>query len=194
MQSAPTTSLDVRDRLVEALNLDLIGPGADHDLASERLPGWVRPSNWYLTGFLIPAGAPTDQSADADEDDDFDEMPASAGLAEESTEERRSAKKGFFPSSMGLSFLAPEDADSVTVTVRWADYGLVQIVDADGKATSVWQREQYERTEPVSLARANHYPHCRFRRPVAPLGDTGPSTPRPSPASRPEPAPSPSSW
>ena len=158
MQSAPTTSLDVRDRLVEALNLDLIGPGADHDLASERLPGWVRPSNWYLTGFLIPAGAPTDQSADDDEDDDFDEMPASAGLAEESTEERKSAKKGFFPSSMGLSFLAPEDADSVTVTVRWADYGLVQMVDADGKATSVWQREQYERTEPVSLARANHYP------------------------------------
>ena len=157
MQSVPTTSLEVRNRLVEALNLDLIGPGTGHDLASERLPGWVRPSNWYLTGFLIPAGAPPDQSADADEDDNFDEMPASAGLTEESTEERKAAKKGFFRSSMGLSFLVAEDADTVRGTVRWADYGLVSITDADGKAASVWQRQQNERTVPVSVTRADHY-------------------------------------
>ena len=114
----PATSLEVRNRLVEALNLDLIGPGASHELASERLPGWVRPSNWYLTGFLIPAGAPPEQSGDADEDDDLDEMPDAAGLAEETMEERKSAKKGFFPSSMGLSFLVSEDSDAVVVTVR----------------------------------------------------------------------------
>ena len=42
-QNAPATSLEVRERLVDALNLDLIGPGAGHTLASERLPGWVRP-------------------------------------------------------------------------------------------------------------------------------------------------------
>ena len=109
--NAPAVSVEVRERLVEALNLDLIGPGAGHALASERLPGWVRPSNWYLTGFLVPTGAPPEQSGDADEDDDLDEMPDSAGLAEESTEERKAAKKGFFPSSMGLSFLVAEDAD-----------------------------------------------------------------------------------
>ena len=34
----------------------------------------------------------------------------SAGLAEESSEERRAARKGFFPSSMGLSFLVAKDA------------------------------------------------------------------------------------
>ena len=124
---APATSLEVRNRLVEALTLDLIGPGAGHDLASERLPGWVRPSNWYLTGFLIPAGAPPEQRGDTDEDDNLDEMPESAGLAEESTEERKSAKKGFFPSSMGLSFLVPEGSDTVSATVRWADYGPVPI-------------------------------------------------------------------
>ena len=38
------------------LKLDLVGPWAGHALAEERLPGWVRPSNWYLTGFLIPSG------------------------------------------------------------------------------------------------------------------------------------------
>ena len=156
-QNVPAASLEVRERLVEALNLDLIGPGAGHDLASERLPGWVRPSNWYLTGFLIPAGAPPEQSGDTDEDDDLDEMPESAGLAEESTEERKAAKKGFFPSSMGLSFLVPEDSDTVSATVRWADYRPVPIEDDDGKVASVWQREQHEHTEPVSLERAGDY-------------------------------------
>ena len=156
-QNASTTSLEVRERLVEALKLDLIGPGAGHDLASERLPGWVRPSNWYLTGFLIPAGSPPEQGGDADEEDDLGEMPESAGLAEESTEERKAAKKGFFPSSMGLSFLVPEDSDTVSVTVRWADYEPVAITDADGKAASAWQRRQNERMVPVSVARADHY-------------------------------------
>ncbi len=50
----PATSLEVRERLVEALKLDLVGPWAGHALSEERLPGWVRPSNWYLTGFLLP--------------------------------------------------------------------------------------------------------------------------------------------
>ena len=36
---------DVRSRLREALDLDLVGPSGGHPLADERLPGWVRPSN-----------------------------------------------------------------------------------------------------------------------------------------------------
>src|SRR4249919_2513016 len=97
--SARVTSLDVRARLVEALELDLVGPWAGHALAEERLPGWIRPSNWYLTGFLIPSGTPPEKSADADEDDDMEgEVPESAGLAEESNEDRKAAKKGFLPS------------------------------------------------------------------------------------------------
>ena len=101
-QDPPSTSPQVRARLAEALNLDLIGPRARHELAQERLPGWVRPSNWYLTGFLVPSGAaPEQQGVDADEDEDLDETPASGGLAEESSEERKAAKRGFFPSSIG---------------------------------------------------------------------------------------------
>ena len=112
---APVNSLAVRARLVEALSLDLVGPWTDHALAEERLPGWVRPSNWYLTGFLIPSGTPPEKSADADEDDDLGEIPESVGLAEESNEERKAAKKGFFPSSMGLSFLVPAEARNLSV-------------------------------------------------------------------------------
>ena len=99
----------MRERLVEALKLDLVGPWAGHALADERLPGWVRPSNWYLTGFLIPSGTPPEKSADADEDDDLARFPnrrAGRGV----DEERKAAKKGFFPSSMGLSFLVPKEA------------------------------------------------------------------------------------
>ncbi len=129
--TAPATSLEVRERLVEALKLDLVGPWAGHALAEERLPGWVRPSNWYLTGFLIPSGTPPEKSADTDEDDACGEIPDSAGLAEESNEERKAAKKGFFPSSMGLSFLAPKEAGALTVTVHWGDYALAEIEGPD---------------------------------------------------------------
>ena len=141
-QAPPVDSPEVRERLVEALRLDLVGPPADHALAAERLPGWVRPSNWYLTGFLIPSGMPPERGADADEDDDFDaEVPANAGLSEESGEDRKAAKKGFFPSSIGLSFLVPAPVRQLPVTVRWGDYAPpVRAADASEKAERVWQR------------------------------------------------------
>ena len=149
--AGPVTSLEVRERLVEALKLDLVGPWAGHALAEEQLPGRYRPSNWYLTGFLIPSGTPPEKSADADEDDDLGEIPESAGLAEESNEERKAAKKGFFPSSMGLSFLVPKETRALTVTVRWGDYTPAEIEGKDGKPLSVWQRQPREEPIPVPL-------------------------------------------
>ena len=89
--------------------------------------GWERPSNWYLTGFLVPRRAPAEQRGDADADDDFEaEVKEKAGLGDDSSEDRRPAKKGFFPSSMGLSFLVSESVEALEVTVRWGDYHLVQ--------------------------------------------------------------------
>ena len=123
---------DVRSRLREALEIDLVGPGTGHSLADERLPGWVRPSNWYLTGFLVPRDAPAEQRADADADDDFDpEVAGDTGLGDDSAEDRRAARKGFFPSSMGLSFLVAEGVDELDVTVRWGDYRYVKEEFAD---------------------------------------------------------------
>jgi hypothetical protein len=150
--TVPVNSLQVRARLVEALELDLVGPWAGHALAEERLPGRVRPSNWYLTGFLIPSGTSPEKSADTDEDDDLGEIPESAGLAEESNEERKAAKKGFFPSSMGLSFLAPKEVRAFTVIVRWGDYAQAEI--EGGKPVSVWQRRPHEATVIVALTGA----------------------------------------
>jgi hypothetical protein len=152
----PVTSSEVRERLVEALKLDLVGPWTGHALANELLPGWVRPSNWYLTGFLIPLGTPPEKSSDADEDEDFELVPESAGLAEESNEERKSAKKGFFPSSMGLSFLVPKEARSIIVIVRWGDYAPTEIEGADGKPLPVWKRQPREKTVTVALTGASN--------------------------------------
>ena len=149
-------SLAVRECLVDALKLDLVGPGVDHRLSDERLPGWVKPSNWYLTGFLIPSETPFEDRADDDEGDVLDEIPDREGLAEESTAEHRAAKRGFFPSSIGLSFLVPASAIQLEVTVRWGNYTLGEMKGADGKPIAVWQRRAEERTVPLTLSGSDH--------------------------------------
>lgn len=151
----PQTPLAVREQLVEALELDLVGPWYGHPFAEEELPGWIRPSTWYLTGFLIPSGTPAEQRADDDEDDDLEEVPPSEGLAEESSEDRKAAKKGFFPSSLGLSFLVPRDARSLAATIRWGDYRPIEPEeDADDENEGhkpVWRRTPREVTLDVAL-------------------------------------------
>ena len=148
---APTDSVRVRTRLVEALKLDLVGPWAGHELRAEQLPGRERPSNWYVAGFLIPTGTPPDRSGDADEDDDLDTVPESAGLAEESNDERKAARKAFFPSSIGLSFLVGDGCRELAVTVRWGDYAPVEIEQTDGSKTPVWRRTPHEEPLPIPL-------------------------------------------
>ena len=192
-----TRPVEVRARLREALQLDLIGPWAGHPLENERLRGWERPSNWYLTGFLVPRGAPFKQRADADADDDFEaEVKEKAGLGDDSIEERRAAKRGFFPSSMGLSFLVGEAVESLEVTVRWGDYRLVSAgaqaenghgpsprrdgrrrgeAPGDSSVQEWWQRTPREEVVAMVLPAAEH-PHSRdgprLRRADAPFGGT----------------------
>ena len=47
--------VDVRTSIVDALQLDLIGPRDGLGAPDEILP--QRPSTWYLTGFLVPLDA-----------------------------------------------------------------------------------------------------------------------------------------
>ena len=131
--------------------MDLVGPWAGHELGAEQLPGRERPSNWYVAGFLIPTGTAPDRSADADEDDDLDTVPESAGLAEESNDERKAARKAFFPSSIGLSFLVSEACRELAVMVRWGDYAPADIEEADGSKTSVWWRTPQEEALSILL-------------------------------------------
>ena len=150
--SPPANAVEARERLVEALNLDLVGPWAGHRYAAERLRGWTRPSNWYLTGFLIPANAPPEAQADRDEDDDLSTVPEDSGLAEESAEERKTAKKGFFPSSIGLSFLADAGTEQISVQARWGDYERREVADGkEGGKVDVWERQPQEHTVAIAL-------------------------------------------
>src|SRR3954471_24185208 len=144
LDQSTLTPVEARGRLVEALELDLVGPWPGHELSEELLHRRTRPSNWYLTGFLIPVDAPPEQSADADSDDEFEDVPEFEGFAEESAEERVAAKKAYFPSSMGLSTLVAAEARALMVVVRWGDYALSEHEPEEGDAIPVWRRTPRE--------------------------------------------------
>ena len=107
-----TGSASVRNYLTHALRLDLIGPRPDDaELAYELLPH--APSRWYLTGFLVPSNAPESQRAqDAEEEFDQPDDPFH-GSDDAGTPERGSAKRNFFPSSIGMSILVNEETSSL---------------------------------------------------------------------------------
>ena len=137
MASKPTfnDSASVRDYLVDALRLDLIGPRpGDDDLQHERLPH--APSRWYLTGFLVPTDAPDAQRAqDAEEELDEPSEPAQGG-DDASTPERGSGKRVFLPSSMGLSVLVAAVTRRLRVALSWGDYAPeeeARVVTTDGE-------------------------------------------------------------
>ena len=117
----PPDSVSVRQYLVDALRLDLIGPRTkDEALQHEHLS--QAPSRWYLTGFLVPANAPDAQRAQ-DSEEEFDE-PAEPfhGSDDSNTPDRSSGKRTFLPSSMGLSILVADTTARLDVAVSWGDY------------------------------------------------------------------------
>nr|MBF6621550.1 helicase [Patulibacter sp.] len=152
----PLTPVEIRQRLVETLELDLIGPRPGHELEQEKLHRRNRPSNWYLTGFLIPVTTEEGQAADLEADDDFDAVDEGSG--DETAEDRVAAKKAYFPSSIGLSALVSADAAELTVTVCWGDYQLAEHtpepVESEAKPIPVWQRTPHEGKVTVSLGGA----------------------------------------
>ena len=115
------TSAEVRQRLVDALKLDLVGPENGTDLEAEVLP--QAPSRWYLTGFLVPLEAGEAQKSDETANDDFD-APAAGGDAtvDDTTPEPPAARRAFFPSSIGLSLLVSKQTRKLQVEVNWGDY------------------------------------------------------------------------
>ena len=116
-----TDSATVRSDLVRALRLDLVGPGTgDEALAHEVLS--QAPSRWYLTGFLVPLGAPEQQRAEVAADDELDTIDEAGGSDDAVTPEPGPARRAFLPSSMGLSVLVGTDVEVLDVVVRWGDY------------------------------------------------------------------------
>jgi hypothetical protein len=103
-------SEEVRDRLVAALEADLVGPFAlgapgtsrtDAYASVEVLP--IPPSRWHFTGFLTPEGQR------APEKDDLDSHGGELGAGSDTqsedagTTDPEPARPIRFPASMGLS-------------------------------------------------------------------------------------------
>ena len=93
---------------------------SDATYTAEALP--VAPSKWYLTGFLVPHEAPADQRSDDDSDDGLDQVDPAVEGDDDNAPEATSARKAFFPSSMGLSVLVPRDTTVLQLRIAWADY------------------------------------------------------------------------
>ncbi|MCB9682121.1 MAG: helicase [Alphaproteobacteria bacterium] len=108
-----TQQVEIREHLIEALEADLVGPMGEHEVLE------TSPSRWYLTGFLVPAGAPEEQRTDDTGDEALgNEVEAEA---DEAADDVRVARP-FLPASMGLSFLVPSDATVLEVDVSWGEY------------------------------------------------------------------------
>lgn len=152
------TSLQVREDLVKALCLDLVGPGPGSKHESETLP--MAPSKWYLTGYLVPFMAPESQKREVTADDELD-LVGSVGVDDDTPPERASGRKVFFPSSIGMSVLVSPETKSLSAKVQWGDYRLLEVVGGvdggSGTTRSVqhWQRMQRAEGVDVPLPAAN---------------------------------------
>ena len=119
------TSAQVRAKLVEALRLDLIGPNPT-DLAyqDEILP--QAPSKWYLSGFLVPYEAELKDRSDDTNTETVDALSEKVSNDENDNPEIASARKGYFPSSIGLSFLIAPTTQTLELDVYWGDYHILE--------------------------------------------------------------------
>jgi hypothetical protein len=138
-------AVDVRRNLVDALRLDLVGPGEGPGLAEEILP--EPPSRWYLTGFLVPIDADEAQRSDETGVDELDTVNDAKGLDDAVAPETAPARRSYFPSSVGMSFLVKDKVKQLQVAVRWGDYKSER--PADGGIVLQWRRTP--RSESLTL-------------------------------------------
>ena len=138
----------IRDHLVDALYADLVGPfagAAAHHDSRELIR--LRPSRWYLTGYLVPD---VDREVEPDELDgggEGDDVESDDGNAEESDSKRVK----LFPASMGMSVLLPADGGikSVTAQVSFAHYTEEWLTKEDekGRGRKHWRRVPHPERE-----------------------------------------------
>jgi len=163
----PASAL-IREQLIQALELDLVGPtptvlaqleaNNEADQAAElREEVLDRPPNrWYQSGFLIPSETSLGDRADDSADDEFAGLDgqnlsakrkSNASGDDTGASEAGPARRVFFTCSVGLSFLIPAST-GLEVTVHWASYKPTTPPE-DSKADEAWLREPH--TEPLVL-------------------------------------------
>ena len=154
------TPAEVRERLIAALELDLVGPRTATTHATELLE--ERPTSWYLTGFLVPFEADAADRAGDDIGDELDVQGRRKAGDDEQKPDEPSVRQAFFPSSIGLSVLAPSTTQTLEVVVEWGDY--TRIEHSSGR--KLWQRTPRRAVVEVPLLGGKHV--------LAPGGDGQP--------------------
>lgn len=66
----PASTPQIRENIVDAVKLELLGPWEGHPLQDEILPIRDRPSRFYITGYLVPQEIATQFRPDAKMDDE----------------------------------------------------------------------------------------------------------------------------
>ena len=135
----------IRSELIDALQLDLVGPEPGLGNTGEILNQF--PSRWYLTGFLVPTEANEEQKKDDDANDEMEDAGDTGAGEDNEQPDRPAARRASFPSSIGVSILVPADSDSLEVTINWGDYRQ-QLPDGE-LGNNLWKREH--RQEQVSI-------------------------------------------
>lgn len=117
----------VRQKILDAVRKDLIGPASDCEQLNEV------PTSSYITGLLYPAD--TDVTEDENYNDvefteknfDADGETLEVGIFEEEEPEDR-VKGGFQkPSSIGVSFYVSNDVQKVNAYINWGKYYAEQV-------------------------------------------------------------------
>lgn len=128
------TSSDVREDLIHALRMDVFGPDTRpdyHDVHmgnEERLKDDVRPSSFYMMGYLTPIDGSVIGAKKDEEQSLVDLFPGEE--EEANTEDSRDTDGGrdikqsrrITPSSMGFTAFVHLDCPYIDVTARYADY------------------------------------------------------------------------
>ena len=149
------TSAQVRSHLVEALRLDLVGPDPTNPQHQhEELP--QAPASWYLSGFLVPFSAKIEQRSDDVGNDELDTISQQSAGDDEDEPESPSARRAFFPSSMGMSLLVPAGVTRLEVAVSWGDYTPQEDLEEEAEAVSgtrwtTWRRSPHQEVVQVVL-------------------------------------------
>jgi hypothetical protein len=152
-------SYQVRAYIQKALELDLIGPSPKYpEYHDETLI--EPPSQWYLTGFLVPFGSPIESRADSNNDEGFEVNSHQDIGEEENIPEKSSSRKVPFPSSVGLSFFIFPEETNLDVIVNWGEYEDInknifaeneneEKTEAAEPIPQLWKRTP--RREPISI-------------------------------------------
>lgn len=134
------TAREVRDRLVESLRRELMGPRALDEVINEY------PTSRYIVGRLAPARSAEGDTDAAIDPAENDTLPVGASDDEDGDDEAAAPLIiAFNPSSFGLSFLIDGNVQVLRAKVSWGDYHRERREETEGGGT-VWQRYHREAT------------------------------------------------